>query len=124
MDEQREAEPRLELAALCERVLREADSGRKAERRHHRFVARLGALQAVPGELNDIQTGRGLAERIAGDEPADEARDVPFAAGHATGEQDEREADPLRDALAAHATFSDAKPSGDPPDHPLRSVGA
>lgn len=88
----------------------ELTCGRRAERRHHRFVARLETLQGVLGELNDIETGRGLAERIAEGRPGGEAPDIAFAAGHAVGEQDEREAALLRDAVKAHSRFSDAKP--------------
>jgi triphosphatase len=63
--------------------------GKKAGKRHKRFLARLETLQEVLGELNDIETGRTLATAHPGagrdptlppPDPAHEARLVADAA--------------------------------------------
>lgn len=82
--------------------------GRKRRRRHAAFVSALERLQACLGELNDIETGHALAESLARSAPTATPL-LLFAAGHAAGGQDGREAALVASAVEAHAAFSDAK---------------
>lgn len=81
--------------------------GRKRRHRHEAFVSALERLQACLGELNDIQTGHELAESLAVSAPA--GAPLAFAAGHAAGGQDGREAALIATAVEAHTAFSQAK---------------
>lgn len=88
--------------------------GGKAKRRHKEFIAALEELQTCLGDLNDIQTGHEMVEKLArAARGAVVGAEVPhflFAAGHAAGEQNSREAALLTSATKAHRSFVDAKP--------------
>ena len=83
------------------------------QRRHRAFVSALETLQDRLGALNDIQTGRHLAEDLArrhgrAANHAGEAA-ATYAAGLSAGRVDESEPDLLRAAAAAHDHFAAAK---------------
>jgi len=87
--------------------------GKKNMKRHKAFVAALEGLQSCLGDLNDIQTGHemvaGLAQGV--ERPDDEGSPTwLFAAGHVTGEEDERAAALLNSAAKAHRDLVKAKP--------------
>lgn len=81
--------------------------GAKARHRQAKFVARLETLQDCLGALNDILTGRVLAQRLS--ERFREDGPI-FAAGQGAGGQDGREDSLVTAAAKAHAKFVDAKP--------------
>jgi CHAD domain-containing protein len=87
---------------------------RKAARRGAKLLNALKHMQTSLGGLNDVTTRRTLcAEVLAKPSRAnqgDAARDLAFAAGLVTGDQQARSAELIDDARKAHARIEDIKP--------------
>ena len=87
---------------------------RKAARRGAKLLNALKRMQNSLGGLNDVTTRRTLcAEVLAKPSRAnqgDAARDLAFAAGLVTGDQQARSAELIDDARKAHARVEDIKP--------------
>lgn len=97
------------LRYACEFFASLAD-GRKAKRHRKGFLGALEALQGGLGELNDIATGHEMAVSLAREGDRHIAPAALFAAGHVSGEADERMEACLAAAELAHRRFRKATP--------------
>jgi triphosphatase len=87
--------------------------GKKNTKRYKAFVAALEQLQSCLGDLNDIQTGHEMVAGLAQGAERSQDEGPPtwlFAAGHVTGEEDERAGALLTCAAKAHRDLVKAKP--------------
>lgn len=86
---------------------------RKAARRGAKLLNALKRMQSSLGGLNDVTTRRVLCAEILA-KPSrvrgDAARDLAFAAGLVTGDQQARNAELIDDARKAHARIDDIRP--------------
>jgi inorganic triphosphatase YgiF len=87
---------------------------KKAARRGAKMLNALKRMQNSLGGLNDVATRRALCAEILSKPgratKAEAARDLAFAAGLVTGDQEARSMEFLDDAKKAHARIEDIKP--------------